>query len=318
MKTGISKTITILVSVLMLSGCAAQIALNVAVKRDVNKDKKNYAKYMEKFEERYPEWTACLKDTFMTSPVNGARLHAIFMAAYKPTDKTAFILHGHTVCAAQMLAVAHWYSAELGYNVFLPDFQAHGLSEGKYRHMGWWDRFDMMQWIRMANNIFGRDGKDTRMVVTGISMGGATTMMVSAEVEKEGLEYVKCFIEDCGYTDFYNESAFVAKSMPLVPKDSVKRMALLDKVDALCLKQCGWSFRECSAVEQVRKCSLPMLFVHGGADTYVPTYMVYEVYDAKTKGEREILVVEGKDHGRAFGTQEYKEYVKGYLERHVK
>ena len=47
--------------------------------------------------------------------------------------------------------------------------------------MGWKDRWDVLQWMNIANEIFG---DSTQMVVHGISMGGATTMMVSGEEQK--------------------------------------------------------------------------------------------------------------------------------------
>ncbi len=67
--------------------------------------------------------------------------------------------------------------------------------------MGWKDRFDVLRWMDIANDIFGGD---TRMVVHGISMGAATTMMVSGEEQQP---YVKCFVEDCGYTSVRDQFA---------------------------------------------------------------------------------------------------------------
>ena len=72
--------------------------------------------------------------------------------------------------------------------------------------MGWKDRIDVLQWMNIANEIFG---DSTQMVVHGISMGGATTMMVSGEKQQP---YVKCFVEDCGYTSVWDEFSHELKS----------------------------------------------------------------------------------------------------------
>lgn len=72
--------------------------------------------------------------------------------------------------------------------------------------MGWKDRIDVLQWMNIANEIFG---DSTQMVVHGISMGGATTMMVSGEKQKP---FVKCFVEDCGYTSVWDEFSHELKS----------------------------------------------------------------------------------------------------------
>lgn len=312
----IIRMITAFTAVVALTGCAAQLALNVALKRDAAKDRRRYEQRFDKYSARYPEWMAAFKDTCMTSPNNGARLHAIYMAAPQPTSKTAFILHGHTGNCLDFVKLAKWYNEEMGYNLFMPDFYAHGLSEGKMRQMGWLDRWDFIEWIRMANNIFSCGGEDTRMVVTGISMGGAGTMMVSAEIEKQGLNYVKCLIEDCGYTSFYAEAEYVAPNIKVAPKDSLKRKAMLDDIDRTCKKKYGWSFSEASSLSQVSKCTLPMLFIHGDADTYVPTSMVYEVYQAKP-GTKELLIVPGAKHARAAQSDIYRTTVTAYLAKYI-
>lgn len=299
------------------TGCASQLALDFALKRNVSKDAAKYEKAINDFTMRYPEWMKGLKDTTMISPNDGARLHAIYMSAPQPTSKTAFILHGHTENAARFLGLAKWYNEKLGCNIFMPDFYAHGLSEGRYRHMGWLDRFDFIEWMKMANSIFSPEGGQTQMIVTGVSMGGAATMMVSADIQEQGLDFVKCLVEDCGYTSFYAQAEYLAPNIPVAPKDELKRKALLDKIDSACKRKYGWSFSEASSLTQVSKCHLPMLFIHGGADKYVPTSMVYEAYEAKP-GEKEILIVPDAGHARAMRTDLYREVVEEFVSKYIK
>lgn len=52
------------------------------------------------------------------------------------------------------------------------------------------------------------------MAVHGISMGGATTMMVSGEEQQP---FVKCFVEDCGYTSVWDEFSHELKSSFFLP-----------------------------------------------------------------------------------------------------
>jgi len=51
---------------------------------------------------------------------------------------------------------------------------------------------------------------------------------------------------------------------------------------------------------------VPMLFVHGGADTFVPTSMCYELYDL-CPTQKDILIVDGATHARSIFVNE-KEY----------
>ena len=157
--------------------------------------------------ENYPEleaWrdslqqTEALKDTFIIAS-DGARLHSYYIDAPTPTTKTAVIVHGYTDNAIRMMMIGYLYNHDLGYNILLPDLRYSGLSEGDAFQMGWLDRKDVMQWMDVANEIYG---DSTQMVVHGISMGGATTMMVSGEKLPE---YVKCFVDDCGYTSVWDQ-----------------------------------------------------------------------------------------------------------------
>lgn len=247
-----------------------------------------------------------LKDTFILNK-EGIRLHALYLYAPKQTENTAVVVHGYTDNARRMLMIGYLYNHDMDYNVLLPDLQYQGLSAGDAVQMGWKDRLDVLQWMDVANNLFG--GK-TRMVVHGISMGGATTMMVAGEKQKP---FVKCFVEDCGYTSVEDEYKYQLKEMFGLPA-----FPLLPTANLICQLKYGWNFKEASALEQVRKCYLPMFFIHGGSDTYVPTDMVYPLYQAKP-GIKELWIPRGVEHAVSYKTyrEEYTVRVKDFVSKYI-
>ena len=251
--------------------------------------------------------TGALRDTFIINR-KGRQLHAMFASAAKPTDKTAVIVHGYTDNAIRMLMIGYLYNNDLNYNILLPDLQDNGLSEGPAIQMGWKDRLDVLNWMNIANDIFG---KRTQMVVHGISMGAATTMMVSGEAQQP---CVKCFVEDCGYTSVWDEFSFQLKDMFGLPE-----FPLMYTTSWLCNAKYGWNFQEASSLEQVKKCSLPMFFIHGDADTYVPTRMVYPLYEAKSE-PKELWIVPGATHAMSYKDypQEYTERVKKFVGKYIR
>lgn len=251
--------------------------------------------------------TGALRDTFIINR-KGRQLHAMFASAAKPTDKTAVIVHGYTDNAIRMLMIGYLYNNDLNYNILLPDLQDNGLSEGPAIQMGWKDRLDVLNWMNIANDIFG---KRTQMVVHGISMGAATTMMVSGEAQQP---FVKCFVEDCGYTSVWDEFSFQLKDMFGLPE-----FPLMYTTSWLCNAKYGWNFQEASSLEQVKKCSLPMFFIHGDADTYVPTRMVYPLYEAKSE-PKELWIVPGATHVMSYKDypQEYTERVKKFVGKYIR
>ena len=87
----------------------------------------------------------------------------------------------------------------------------------------------------------------------------------------------------------------------------------------LCNAKYGWNFQEASSLEQVKKCSLPMFFIHGDADTYVPTRMVYPLYEAKSE-PKELWIVPGATHAMSYKDypQEYTKRVKKFVGKYIR
>lgn len=233
-----------------------------------------------------------LRDTFVTMP-SGERHHAYYIN--KGTRKTALVIHGWRDTAIKFMFLGRIYEQELDYNVVMPDIHAHGLSEGEAIRMGWLDRKDMLHWL----SIFQTD----TMVVHGVSMGGATTMMLSAETLPSGIRDIH-FIDDCGYTSVWDEFKGELKSQFGLPT-----FPLMYTTSMLCKWRYGWSFQEASALSQVSKSQHPMLFIHGGNDTFVPTEMVYRLYAAKSE-PKSLWIAEGAEHALS-----YKEHKAEYISR---
>ena len=309
-------SITLLAIILLLFGVGYYM-LNYALKPEGLETRSrdipgSYAYLYEDYPELQP-WvdslrTAnALRDTLVRSE-RGERLHALYVRAARPTGRTAVIVHGYTDNAVRMLPIGHLYSHHLGYNILLPDLHAHGLSEGDAVQMGWLDRLDVLQWMDTANELFG---DSTRMVVHGVSMGAATTMMVSGE---ELPPYVKCFVEDCGYTSVWDEFKGELKNQFGLPA-----FPLLDVASWLCKLKYGWSFREASALEQVKKCTLPMFFIHGDADDFVPTWMVHPLYEAKPQ-PKELWLVPGAAHAVSYkeNKAEYTCRVQDFVNKYIR
>ena len=250
---------------------------------------------------------AALQDTFILAS-DGSKIHAIYAKASQPSPNTALIIHGYTDNAIRMLMIGHLYHQEMGYNIFLPDLRGQGKSDNKSIQMGWKDREDLLDWLPVVNNIYG---DTTHIVMHGISMGAAAIMMVSGEQLPPN---VKCLVEDCGYTsvwDQFNNEMKRAYNLPAFP--------LLHTTSLYCQWKEGWGFKEASALKQIKKCRLPMLFIHGDADTYVPTWMVYALYQAKP-GEKELWVVPGVEHANAYWdcTEEYVQRTKTFVEKYMR
>lgn len=259
-----------------------------------------------------PEWTdsmrreGALRDTFIIGE-RGLRLHALYAPCHE-AQGTAILVHGYTDNALRMLMLGRFYHQAMHYNILLPDHAAHGQSEGDAIQMGWLDRLNVERWIGVADSLWHANGK-TRggIYLHGISMGAATVMMCSGDQLPTS---VKGIIEDCGYTSVWDEFACQINDQFHLPVHP-----LMDVASLMCRLRYGWGFREASALEQVRRSTLPMLFIHGDNDSYVPTHMVHPLYEAKKTGYRQQWIARGSAHAKAYmdHPREYEQEVKEFI-----
>ena len=268
-----------------------------------------------KAESRYPgviDWYDSLhvagvfRDTSLVGE-GDFKLHGVFAPAADPAHAqgTAVVVHGYTDNHLCFMNLVRMYRDDLNYNVMVPDLHYHGYSEGEAVQMGWLDRFDVRRFAEMAHDIWG----DDFLVVHGVSMGAATTMMLSGD---DLPEYFRAFVEDCGYSSVWDQFAHNLKDSFHLPPFPV-----LNSASIVCRRKYGWGFKEASSVEQLAKCDRPMLFIHGDKDDFVPFEHLYKNYDAKTQGYKEMWVAPGSEHAMAYKDHpvEYTQHVRDFLAR---
>ena len=221
------------------------------------------------------------EDVFINS-FDNLKLHGYILKT-ENSDKWAITVHGYTNKAESMSAMAYKYHS-LGYNILMPDLRGHGKSEGSYVGMGWHDRLDILKWI----DLIIKENKDARILLHGMSMGAGTVMMVSGE---ELPENVKVIIEDCGYTSAKEQLAYNLKTMFKLPSFPILNFcSLITKIKD------NYFISEASAIKQLQKAKVPILFIHGDKDKFVPFYMLDKLYNACSSKKDKLII---KDVGHA-------------------
>lgn len=244
------------------------------------------------------------EDVYMTSE-DKLKLHAYQVINENPSDIWVIAIHGYMNEGNGMISQAQKFY-EMGYNVLIPDLRGHGTSEGNYIGMGWDDRLDIIQW---ANTIIAKND-NSKIILYGISMGGATVMMTTGETLPSN---IKLAIEDCGYSSVWDEFAAQLEDLFKLPTFPV-----LDVANLVTMIRAGYEFKEASSVAQVAKSTTPTLFIHGDKDAFVPFSMLDKVYNA-ANCEKQKLVIEGAEHATSMDVNPtlYWDTITSFIQQHI-
>ncbi len=257
------------------------------VERTMKMSGTDWGQYSELLQTRKEAMLARAHEDVYLQSSDGLKLHATWFPM-QGSKKTAICFHGYTSQGmSDYVAISDYYFRN-GYNLLLPDQRAHGESEGEYVGFGCLDRYDALLWMDW---VVKTCGEDVKILLHGTSMGGATVLMAS------GLSLppqVKGIVSDCAFTSAKEVFSHVLKSMYHIPP-----FPLLEIADVVNRKVAGYGLDECNAAREVRKAKVPIFFVHGEADGFVPCWMCDELYDncasPKTK-----LIVPGAAHAESY------------------
>ena len=255
------------------------------------------------------EWfdNECKLEEFSLPSQYGYRLHCAVWPHKEEVSfpdgkaRVAVIVHGYTYCLIGSLKYASMLH-DLGFDCVLYDHRNHGLSGKAPTTMGYFESKDLSTVCDWARERFG---PDCILGTHGESMGAATVMLHASQYPD--LSFV---IEDCGYSDLRAQLKHNVKQMYHLPYfPFVPLASLFSKLRG------GVYFHKVVPVDSVKKCdTLPMLFIHGEKDDFVPYSMVFEAYSAKA-GKKEIKSFPNAAHAESYGSdpREYKDTVFSFL-----
>lgn len=287
------------------------VAFLFAIKRPKSKAPETEERYIkrEQIRKKNNDYLYSLnpEDVSIVTP-DGLTLRGWYVPADKPSNKLVVFVHGyHCNGPDEFSHMLPFYRNKLGFNCFYPDHRGHGRSDGKWVGFGALDYKDIHQWLRY---FIDRLGNDVEIVTHGISMGAATTILVN---ETNPPPQVKVAIEDCGYTNAFNQISLTLKGMiGFEFKPLVAVCSLMCKIFA------GYFFGEADCIGKMKDEKNPMLFIHGEADTFVPTFMGKELYEACT-ADKDCLWVPGAVHAYSYydAKDKYEAKVTAFISKYI-
>lgn len=278
------------------------------VTRELHDIEKSYNRYVENnlFDEALYNSTS--KEDITLKSFDGLNLTSTLIMNENPTNKFIVLVHGVSICYVGSLKYFDIFYRN-GFNVLIVNQRRHGKSEGKYSTYGFYEKYDVNMWIEYLKSRFGND---IILGLHGESMGAGTVMETIPLNDS-----IKFVIEDCGYSNFHELIGFQITheyKNRLVRK--ILRPSLLF-ANFFMKTKAKFSMKKIVPIDIVASTSLPMMFVHGKGDYFVPWYMAVDLYKAKTKGYKELYLVEGAKHAEALEVNKilYEKKIMTFIEK---
>ncbi|HAT4320598.1 TPA: alpha/beta hydrolase [Clostridium perfringens] len=278
------------------------------VTRELHDIEKSYTRYVENnlFDEAL--YNSASKEDITLKSFDGLNLTSTLIMNENPTNKFIVLVHGVSICYIGSLKYFDIFYRN-GFNVLIVNQRRHGKSEGKYSTYGFYEKYDVNMWIEYLKSRFGND---IILGLHGESMGAGTVMETIPLNDS-----IKFVIEDCGYSNFHELIGFQithAYKNRLVRK--ILRPSLIF-ANFFMKTKAKFSMKKIVPIDIVSSTSLPMMFIHGKEDYFVPWYMAVDLYKAKTKGYKELYLVEGAKHAEALEVNKilYEKKIMTFIEK---
>ena len=164
--------------------------------------------------------------------------------------------------------------------------RSHGRSRGRLITFGVRERKDVKSWVEFIERTYNPE----KIILAGISMGASTVLMASKLILSNK---VKGIIADCGYTcpaDIIKET-IKALHLPVYPTFWF--------INFYSILFAGINLKKHSTINAIKNTQIPILFIHGTSDGFVPCRMSVENFEAK-KENAKLLLIDGAYHAGAY------------------
>ena len=225
------------------------------------------------------------KKDYLVSCTDGYLLHVHLLGGTSPSSKMVILSHGYTDNHIGSLKYARMY-LQLGFDVLVYDLRGHGENAPDFCSYAVREGRDLNALIRDTRKRF----PGIRFLgIHGESLGGATS--IASLREHPDIDFV---VDDCGFSEISS-----------ILKAGMRRLhvpSCFFPVASLCARlRYGLFFHEMRPIDSLRSNTVPILFIHGLADDFIPPYHS-EAMARANPARSELFLVPGAPHARSIFT----------------
>ena len=246
----------------------------------------------------------------ISSEKNGYEIETLNISAKTPSDDVMVVVHGITSNYYEVLNTAHMY-LENNYNVIVYHQRQTGLTGGDNFTFGLHEQYDLDEVVAYANEVYPQG----TVGVHGFSMGAATTAFHTAL--NETTKHVDFYVLDAPYHTMESAVSLGIKAEN-VPFVSVKYALWAGNL--MINSKADFGYDDVRPIDAVAQTSVPVMLIHGLADTVTSPDSSQLMYDAISHDAKELWLVEGIGHCKVDDEmpEEYEANVMSFIDEHVK
>lgn len=236
---------------------------------------------------------------------DGIPLSCWFIRPHGTPRATILYLHGVSECMIAGLPAAQLL-ADHGFNVFLYDSRRHGESGGIYCTYGFYEKHDpttIINYLESRPDItIGRIG------AFGASMGAAVALQSSAIDHR-----IAAVIAESSFASLRTVFDDYQKRMIRLPWHYLRNI-VIKRSEMMAHFKAG----AVSPLDAVRQRHVPLLLVHGTADTRIKTSYAEQLYAAASP-PKELWLIPGARHDNVWeiGGDDYRRKVVTFFEKYL-
>ncbi|MBU0935035.1 MAG: lysophospholipase [Spirochaetes bacterium] len=202
--------------------------------------------------------------------------------------QTAIFHHGFSWCWYGMQRYMEAFIAR-GWNVVALDSRGHGQSGGKHPSFGRYEKEDLKA---VVDWTLGQYPDTSFLLSYGESMGAATVLQHAAIDAR-----VQAVIADCPFASADRE---LDHQLSRYHIPAFLRTLIIRGTDLLVRTLDGYSMFEASPQNAIMQTAVPILFIHGSEDRYVPWKFSVEMYEQRRSfAPTQLLLVPEARHARS-------------------
>ena len=220
----------------------------------------------------------------------------------KKSNYVIILCHGYRSTKERdvLAGIPNYY--KWGYSILAIDERGCGKSRAKHITFGYKESQDINEWVNYIHKKYHKE-----IILGGVSLGASSILLVNNP-------HVKLMIEDSGYENAYKQIKYTINHYSKLPLSIfMSVICFLTKIFA------KTDLKTIKVNDNLSSLNIPILFIHGSIDDFVPLKNVYTLYD-NYKGPKDLLIIDGAAHGMGYlvDKKTYIKKLKEFLDKYIK